>query len=98
MTPEAADERKLILAPMARLRWDKKDGRYLLLSPERGLLLNDTATLVVKLCDGTRTVAAVVGECVRTYGGASAERIEAEVHALLSQLRARGLVLGYGEP
>jgi coenzyme PQQ biosynthesis protein PqqD len=86
----------LALAPMARLRWDRKDGRYLLLSPERGLALNDTATLVVKLCDGTRTTASVIAECVRAHGG-DRERIEREVRALLAQLRARGLVLGYSD-
>jgi coenzyme PQQ biosynthesis protein PqqD len=94
---ETQAEPLLALAPMARLRWDRKDGRYLLLSPERGLALNDTATLVVKLCDGTRTTAAVIAECIRSHGGAPAERIEQDVRTLLTQLRARGLVLGYSE-
>ena len=85
------------LAPMARLRWDKKEGRHLLLSPERGLVLNETATLVVQLCDGTRSAAELVAECVSRHGGASPERIEREVRALLSQLRARGLIVGYSE-
>ena len=31
------------LAPKVRLRWDRKDGRYMLLYPERGLVLNATA-------------------------------------------------------
>jgi pyrroloquinoline quinone biosynthesis protein D len=92
-----ADEPHVALAPMARLRWDKKDGRYLLLSPERGLVLNETASLVVQLCDGTRSGAALIEECVRKYGGASPERIEREVRALLAQLVARGLVVGYSE-
>jgi hypothetical protein len=38
----AADARPR-LAPKVRLRWDRKDARYMLLYPERGLVLNATA-------------------------------------------------------
>ena len=84
-----------MLASMARLRWDRKDGRHLLLSPERGLVLNETATLVVQLCDGTLTTAGVIERCAQKYG--QTERIEGDVRALLRELHARGLVVGYSE-
>ena len=45
------------LAPKARLRFDRKSSRYMLLYPERGLVLNATAADVVQLCTGEHTVA-----------------------------------------
>jgi pyrroloquinoline quinone biosynthesis protein D len=40
------------LARKARLKWDQHEQKYLLLYPERGLLLNEAAGAVVALCDG----------------------------------------------
>ena len=36
------------LAPKARLRFDRKSSRYMLLYPERGLVLNPTAADVLQ--------------------------------------------------
>ena len=36
-------ESRPMLAAKARLRWDRQTSRYLLLYPERGLVLNPTA-------------------------------------------------------
>jgi coenzyme PQQ biosynthesis protein PqqD len=52
------------LAARARLRWDRVDGRYLLLYPERGLALNESAAAILRLCDGSRTIDAIVTELV----------------------------------
>jgi pyrroloquinoline quinone biosynthesis protein D len=40
------------LARKARLRWDSREQKYMILYPERGLLLNEAAHAVVALCDG----------------------------------------------
>jgi len=48
------------LAAKARLRWDRKAERFMLLYPERGLVLNPTAADVVRLCTGELTVGAIV--------------------------------------
>jgi pyrroloquinoline quinone biosynthesis protein D len=52
------------LAARARLRWDRIDGRYLLLYPERGLALNESAAAILQLCDGSRTIDDIVTELV----------------------------------
>jgi pyrroloquinoline quinone biosynthesis protein D len=52
------------LAARARLRWDRIDGRYLLLYPERGLALNESAAAILRLCDGSRTIDDIVTELV----------------------------------
>jgi coenzyme PQQ biosynthesis protein PqqD len=52
------------LAAGARLRWDRIDGQYLLLYPERGLALNESAAAILRLCDGSRTIDDIVSELV----------------------------------
>lgn len=92
--------RPLKVASLARLRWDKIDGRHVLLSPERGLALNPTATEVVLLCDGTRTASDIVDACAEKHGAGSADEraaIEADVRAWLGELLARGLVVEYSD-
>ena len=71
------------LAAKARLRWDAREGKYLLLYPERGLLLNDSAGAIVRLVDGRRTVEEIAGEL---------RAPAADVTAFLERLSERGLV------
>ena len=71
------------LARFARLRWDPKGRAHMLIYPERGLVLNETATEVVKRCDGTRTEREIADEL------AGCER---DVHAFIERLRDRRLV------
>lgn len=80
------------LAAKARLRFDRKGGRYMLLYPEKGLVLNDTATAIVKLCTGEHTVQAIIDSLVSAYGAPPREAIEREVVGFLSSMADRGLV------
>ena len=86
-------ERRLAVASSARLRWDKIEGRHVLLSPERGLSLSETASEIVQLCDGTRTASAIALQCVERYGGADRTKIEEDVRNMLRELLTRGLVV-----
>jgi pyrroloquinoline quinone biosynthesis protein D len=87
----AADARPR-LAPKVRLRWDRKDERYMLLYPERGLVLNATAADVVKLCTGEHTVAAIVERLAEKYAPQPAAAIEREVLTFLHAMADRGLI------
>lgn len=82
---------RLRLAAKARLRYDRKTERYLLLYPEKGLVLNPTAADVVQLCTGTHTVGAIVEQLATKYGQ-DAPTVEREVTNLLVALTERGLV------
>jgi pyrroloquinoline quinone biosynthesis protein E len=82
------------LAPGVRVRFDKRDGTPVLLSPERGLRLSETAAGVVALCDGTRTLEGIVQSLAARYTGAGLERIDADVRGLMSELGGRGLIMG----
>jgi pyrroloquinoline quinone biosynthesis protein D len=93
----AADEKRLAIAASARLRWDPIDARHVLLSPERGLALSETATEVVRLCDGTRTASDIVRVCVEKYSEGDPAKIDADVRGVLSELRTRRLVVEKAE-
>jgi pyrroloquinoline quinone biosynthesis protein D len=84
------------LAPKVRLRWDRKDERYMLLYPERGLVLNATAADVVKLCTGEHTVAAIVERLAEKYAPQPAAAIEREVLTFLHAMVDRGLIRSDG--
>jgi len=80
------------LAAKARLRWDRQTSRYLLLYPERGLVLNPTAADVVQLCTGEHTVGAIVDRLAVKYAPQARESVEREVVAFLGQMAERGLI------
>ena len=80
------------LAAKARLRFDRKSSRYMLLYPERGLVLNSTAADVLQRCTGERTVSSIVDELARKYGDQAPAAVEREVMDFLQTMADRGLV------
>jgi pyrroloquinoline quinone biosynthesis protein E len=79
------------LSRKARVQPDPRDGVPVLLSPERGLRLGETAAAIVALCDGTRTPGAMVDELCARYGGPR-DVVARDVDVLLDDLHARGLL------
>lgn len=86
----SADTRPRI-ASKARLRYDRKTGRTMLLYPEKGLVLNPTAAEIAKLCTGEHSVAAIVAQLAARYGK-DAAAIESEVMKFLAALAERSLL------
>ncbi|HEY1691565.1 MAG TPA: pyrroloquinoline quinone biosynthesis protein PqqE [Polyangiaceae bacterium] len=82
------------LAGKARVVPDPRDGRPVLLSPERGLRLSDTAAAIVALCDGAHDVPAIVRELAARYG-APDDAIARDVEAMLADLHRRALLEGW---
>ena len=87
MTPESRPR----LAAKARLRFDRKAERYMLLYPERGLALNPTAADILKMCTGEHTVGGIVEQLIDRYTQPRAA-VEREVMAFLQTIADRGLV------
>ena len=79
------------LARKARLRFDRKTDRYLLLYPEKGMVLNATGADVLHLCTGDHTVATIIERLSEKYAQA-APAVEREVFDFLRAMEARGLV------
>ncbi len=86
------DPWKPTLSRKARLRWDRMEERFVLLLPEAALVLRGPAAEIIQLCDGTRTVSAVVDELGKKYQQSTKERIEADVRDFLERFKAKGLL------
>ena len=79
---------RLRVAPHVRLTYDPARRRHVLLSPEAVAVLNGTGVAVLRLCDGTRTVAEIVAGLRSRY-----DRVDdAEVRRFLDHLAARRYV------
>jgi len=68
----------------------------MLLYPERGLVLNETAADVVQLCTGEHSVSEIVERLAEKYAPHPREAVEREVLAFLGAMVERGLVRSDG--
>jgi pyrroloquinoline quinone biosynthesis protein D len=80
------------LARGMKLRQDAaRDGRWVVLGPERMFVPDETALEVLRLVDGTRPLAAIVDDLAARFDAPRAE-ILADVRAMLEELAAKGVV------
>jgi len=86
---------RVSLARQARLKLDPRTGRQMLLYPEKGLDLNDTAARVAALCREERAVHDIVERMVAgaIESPTARRQIEDEVLAFLRALEDRGLLM-----
>jgi coenzyme PQQ biosynthesis protein PqqD len=82
------------LAPKVRLRFDRRGERWMLLWPEKGMVLNPTAADIVQLCTGDHTVGAIVARLAEKYTTETHDGIERQVTDFLNALADRGLMDG----
>ncbi|HJT21408.1 MAG TPA: PqqD family peptide modification chaperone [Nitrospira sp.] len=64
----------------------------MLLTPERGLLLNRSAGEILELCTGGHTVGMIVERLAQRHMESGRDTIVADVFSLLATLSARGLI------
>lgn len=81
----------LKLAKKARLRFDRHSGKHMIVYPERGLELNESAAAIAKKLDGTRDAAAIAEELAREHGADPSE-VARDVEAFVEELRSKGLL------
>jgi pyrroloquinoline quinone biosynthesis protein D len=74
----------------ARLRYDEVREEHVLLIPEGAVRLNPTAAEVLELCDGERSLDAIIGELSARYDGAD---VRDDVQQLVDAMTQRGLVI-----
>jgi len=77
------------LSGHARLR-EEPDGRTLVVLPERGVKLNESGKEILSLCDGTRSAVALAAELRARHP--EVERLEADVHEFLEQMKTLGVL------
>lgn len=66
MNAMTLSDRPILRSP-GRLKYDKARQTDLLLLPERVVELNEAAGAILRLCDGRRTVAQLIGELEAGY-------------------------------
>jgi pyrroloquinoline quinone biosynthesis protein D len=84
-------ELKPKLAPKSKLRLDPKTGKYILLYPEKGLLLNPTGAAILQLCDGEHSLSAIIAALAAEFQS-DADVLRVEVLAFVQGLLDRGLL------
>ena len=80
-----------VLPRHARLKFDETRQRWVILAPERVLAPDDIAVEVLQLCDGIRSVAAVIDQLAAKYVAERAA-IAADVIAMLQDLADKGFL------
>jgi pyrroloquinoline quinone biosynthesis protein D len=59
---------KPALSRVFRMQWEETQNNYVLLYPEGMVKLNGSAAEILKRCDGTRSVPAIVAELEQAFG------------------------------
>jgi pyrroloquinoline quinone biosynthesis protein D len=81
--------RKIRLAAGHQLQKDPAGSGHLLVSPKGSIQLNESAALVLALCDGTHTAEAIIARVLRTKDDSLAD----DVRAFLDAARRRARIV-----
>ncbi|MDD4915996.1 MAG: pyrroloquinoline quinone biosynthesis peptide chaperone PqqD [Methylococcales bacterium] len=57
----------ICFSPLHRLQWEETQQRHVILYPEGMVELNQSSAEILKLCDGSRNLAAIVAELEETF-------------------------------
>lgn len=79
-------------APHVRLSFDKARSRWVVQGPERLFVPDEIAADILRRCDGSTTIAAIVDALAREYDATQAE-IAGDVVALIGELRDQGVLV-----
>jgi pyrroloquinoline quinone biosynthesis protein D len=80
------------LTSKVRLRFDRHGQKHMLLFPERGLILNQSAAAIARLCTGEHTLEQIVERLQVERAGATREQIESDVQVFIAALLERALI------
>jgi pyrroloquinoline quinone biosynthesis protein D len=86
-----AESSVLRLAPHVKFRHDETRGRWVVLAPERLLLPDEPAVEILKLLDGSRSVATIVDTLAARFDAPRAV-IGSDVTQLLQDLVDKGVL------
>ena len=81
-----------IMPRHARLKFDEVRQRWVILAPERVLAPDDIAVEVLQLCDGARSVEAIIDQLAAKYAAERAA-IATDVIAMLQDLADKGFLM-----
>jgi pyrroloquinoline quinone biosynthesis protein D len=78
-----------LLRSLYRLQWEEAQQAWVLLYPEGMVRLNGPAAEILKRCNGTTNVAALVHDLERAF---SATGLQDDVHEFLNEAASRGWI------
>ncbi len=84
-------ELKPKLAAKTKLRLDPKTGKYILLYPEKGLLLNPTGAAILQRCDCQQALSAIIAALALEFHS-DVDVLRVEVLTFVQGLLDRGLL------
>ena len=87
---ETGNVPRVRLSPKMRLQWEQSQGAHVLLYPEGMIQLNESAAVILELCDGSRTADQVVGELAQRF---DAPGLEDDISEFLETARSHGWVV-----
>jgi len=87
---DATSGEPIRLSPKMRLQWEKAQNAHVLLYPEGMVQLNESAAVILALCDGSRTVGAITQELIQRFGG---ETLAEDVTEFLDVARSHGWIV-----
>ena len=79
------------LARKVRLKYDAIEKQFLVLYPERGITLSESAAEILQRCDGERTAEMIAAE-LANVSGAEVAVVQRDVDAFLGEMKKRGIV------
>jgi len=88
---QVSETSRVVLPRHTKLKFDETRQVWVILAPERVLAPDEIAVEVLKLCDGARSVAAIIDELVAKYA-APRDVIATDVVAMLQDLADKGFL------
>ncbi|MDR6289046.1 MULTISPECIES: pyrroloquinoline quinone biosynthesis peptide chaperone PqqD [Inquilinus] len=79
------------LARGCRMRWDEARQSWIVLAPERVILLDEIAHEIVRRCDGASTIAEITADLAKTFEAEPGE-VAADVDRLIADLLAKRIM------
>ena len=79
------------LSRKVRLKYDAIEKQFLVLYPERGIKLSESAAEILQRCDGERSAEMIAAELAQVSGTAVAV-VQKDVEAFLGEMQKRGIV------
>lgn len=78
---------KPVLSRLFRLQWEPAQNAYVLLYPEGMVKLSQSASEILKRCDGKNTVDMIVVDLEQAF---SCTGLSDDIHAFLTEAQTRG--------
>lgn len=82
----------LQIHPHYRLQWEESQQQYVLLYAEGMIQLNDSAAIILQLCDGKHTIEDIIDSLQKRFPEIE---LKADITSFIKEAHDHGWVIGY---